>query len=162
MTPTRSNLAAASSGGCARQFSVTSNTIFHSRKKSFTDLLAALCIVLNAAKGVSALQLARDLKCQHKTAWILAHKLRQALASEMANAKLSGEVEIDGMHTGGAVRPANLKDNRVDRRRAPNRSASRRVVIALRDRKGRRIRSLASTSQKALRSCAASSCRACR
>lgn len=123
--------------GCGRQFSVTSQTIFHGRKKSFTDLLAAVCIVLNAAKGVSALQLARDLKCQHKTAWILAHKIRQALASEIANATLSGEIEIDGMHTGGKIRPANLKENRVDRRRAPNQSDKRRVVIALRARKGR-------------------------
>jgi transposase-like protein len=123
--------------GCGRQFSVTSNTVFHGRKKSFTDLLAALCIVLNAAKGVSGLQLARDLKCQHKTAWILAHKIRQALAAELANTKLSGEVEIDGMYTGGKIRPANLKENRVDRRRAPVQTGARRVVIALRARKGR-------------------------
>jgi len=121
--------------GCGRQFSVTTNTIFHSRKKSFTDLLAALCIVFNAAKGVSALQLARDLRCQHKTAWVLAHKIRQALADESANATLAGEVEIDGMHTGGKIRPANLKENRIDRRRAQN--DARRVVIALRARKGR-------------------------
>src|SRR5947209_17542040 len=79
--------------GCGRQFSVTSGTIFHSRKKSFTDLLAALCIVLNAAKGVSALQLARDIKCQHKSAWILGHKIRQAMAAETADTKLDGEIE---------------------------------------------------------------------
>jgi transposase-like protein len=123
--------------GCGRQFSVTSGTIFHGRKKSFTDLLAALCIVLDAAKGVSALQLARDLCCQHKTAWVLVHKIRQALAAELADAKLSGEIEIDGMHTGGAIRPANLKENRVDRRRAPHQTGARRVVIALRARNGR-------------------------
>lgn len=123
--------------GCGSQFSVTSGTIFHSRKKSFTDLLAALCIVLNAAKGLSALQLARDLKCQHKSAWVLSHKMRQALASELANAKLAGEIEIDGMYHGGKIRPANLKENRVDRRRAPLQTGTRRVVIALRARKGR-------------------------
>jgi transposase-like protein len=123
--------------GCGQQFSVTSNTIFHGRKKSFTDLLAAICIIMNAAKGVSALQLARDLKCQHKSAWVLAHKIRQALADESANAKLSGEIEIDGMYTGGVIRPANLKENRIDRRLAPNQTGKRRVVIALRARKGR-------------------------
>lgn len=47
--------------GCGRQFSVTSNTIFHGRKKSFTDLLAAICIIMNAAKGVSALRAYRRL-----------------------------------------------------------------------------------------------------
>ena len=44
----------------------TSGTMFHSRKLSFTDILAALCIIANAAKGVSALQLSRDLDVQAK------------------------------------------------------------------------------------------------
>jgi len=52
---------------CAAQYSPTAGTIFHSRKLSFTDLLAALCIVANAAKGLSALQLSRDLDVQAKT-----------------------------------------------------------------------------------------------
>ncbi len=69
--------------GLLAQFSVTSGTIFASRKMSYTDLLAAIVIVINGAKGVSALQLARDLDCQHKTAFVLAHKLREAMASEI-------------------------------------------------------------------------------
>ena len=52
--------------GCLHQFSVTSGTIFASRKLSFTDLLAAICIHVNAVKGISALQLARDLDVQAK------------------------------------------------------------------------------------------------
>lgn len=124
---------------CRHQYSVTSGTMFHSRKKSFTDLLAAVCIIANGAKGISALQLARDLDCQHKTAFVLAHKIRQAMASETATAGLSGEVEIDGMYTGGSIRPANLKENRVDRRRAPVQTGKRRVVIALRQRGGRTL-----------------------
>lgn len=58
---------------CGKQFSVTSGTIFASRKMSFVDLLAAICIIINGAKGISALQLARDLDCQHKTAFVLSH-----------------------------------------------------------------------------------------
>ena len=42
--------------GCYHQFSVTSGTIFASRKLSFTDLLAAITIFVNGAKGVAALQ----------------------------------------------------------------------------------------------------------
>ncbi len=38
---------------CSRQFSVTSGTIFASRKMAFVDLLAAICITVNASKGVS-------------------------------------------------------------------------------------------------------------
>jgi transposase-like protein len=122
---------------CGKQYSVTSGTIFHSRKKSFTDLLAAACIIVNGAKGISALQLARDLDCQHKTAFVLAHKIREALAAEAATAALAGEIEIDGMYTGGVVRPANRKEDRLDRRTVPVRSEERRVVIALRQREGR-------------------------
>ena len=56
---------------CHHQFSVTSGTIFASRKMDFVDLLAAICILVNASKGVSAVQLSRDIDCQYKTAFVL-------------------------------------------------------------------------------------------
>lgn len=124
---------------CGTQFSVTSGTILASRKMSFTDLLAAICIIVNGAKGVAALQLARDLDCQHKTAFVLSHKIREALASEMKGASLFGEVEIDGAYFGGHVRPANHKDARKDRRLSENRSDKRRVVVTMRERQGRTL-----------------------
>src|SRR3954453_13745991 len=46
---------------CSHQFSVTSAPIFASRKLPFVDLLGAICIFVNAVKGLSALQLSRDL-----------------------------------------------------------------------------------------------------
>lgn len=124
---------------CGKQYSVTSGTIFASRKMSFTDLLAALCIIANAAKGISALQLSRDISCQHKTAFVFAHKLREAMASETKGASLTGDVEIDGAFFGGSIRPANLKENRIDRRLAEHQTGKRRVVVALRQRKGRTL-----------------------
>jgi transposase-like protein len=72
---------------CHHQFSVTSGTIFASRKMDFVDLLAAICILVNAAKGVSMVQLSRDLDCQYKTAFVLAHKLREAMARKCRPAK---------------------------------------------------------------------------
>ena len=92
---------------CGKQYSVTSGTILASRKMSFVDLLAAICIIANAAKGISALQLSRDLDCQHKTAFVLAHKIREAMAAEMKDHELDGEVETDGAYFGGHIRPAN-------------------------------------------------------
>lgn len=124
---------------CRHRFSVTSGTILASRKLKFTDLLAAICILANAAKGVSALQLARDLDVQHKTAFVLAHKLREALASETKDATLSGEVEVDGCYVGGHIRPANLKENRKDRRLAEHQTGTRRVVVTFRQRQGRTL-----------------------
>ena len=69
---------------CHHQYSVTSGTIFAGRKMSFTDLLAAVVIFGNGAKGVAALHLSRDLNCQYKTAFILSHKLHEAMAIEQA------------------------------------------------------------------------------
>jgi transposase-like protein len=100
---------------CWHQFSVTSGTIFASRKMAFTDLLAAICIFVNAVKGLSALQLSRDLDCQYKTAFVLAHKLREALKGEIDGHELCGTVEIDGQYHGGHIRPANLKEDRGPR-----------------------------------------------
>lgn len=121
------------------QFSVTSGTIFASRKLSFVGLLAAICLFVNASKGVSAVQLSRDLDVQHKTAFVLMHKLREALAAEVRKVELRGEVEVDGAAFGGHVRPANLREGRVDRRLAGNRSGKRRVVVVLRQRGGRTL-----------------------
>lgn len=124
---------------CHRQFSVTSGTIFACRKLSFVDLLGAICLFVNASKGLSAVQLSRDLDVQHKTAFVLMHKLREALAAEVREVQLSGEVEVDGAAFGGHVRPANLREERVDRRLAGNRSGKRRVVVVLRQRGGRTL-----------------------
>lgn len=125
---------------CERQFSVTSGTIFASRKLAVRDYLLAIAIFVNGAKGYAALQLSRDLDCQYKTAFVLAHKIREALTAEQAQAeKLKGTVEIDGGHFGGHVRPANFKENRRDRRLARHQTGKRRVVVVMRERKGRTV-----------------------
>lgn len=89
---------------CRHQFSVTAGTIFASRKLPIRDYLAAICIFVNAVKGISALQLGRDLDCQYKTAFVMAHKLREAIGDSQTKGILSGEVEIDGAYFGGKSR----------------------------------------------------------
>src|SRR5690606_3169372 len=112
-----------------------------SHKLPFTDMLAAIAILSNAAKGVSAMQLSRDINVQHKTAWVLAHKLREAMAAETKDHMLSGIVEVDGAFFGGHVRPENRKEDRVDRRRSEHQSGKRRAVVVARERKGRTLTS---------------------
>lgn len=124
---------------CHHQFSVTSGTIFASRKMSFTDLLAAIVIFVNGAKGVSALQVSRDLDCQYKTAFVLSHKLREAMAREQEGRSLNGIVEIDGGYFGGYVKPENRKEDRKDRRLKANSSGKRECVVIMRERKGRSL-----------------------
>jgi transposase-like protein len=124
---------------CKHHFSVTSGTIFASRKLSFMDMLAAICILANAAKGVSSVQLSRDLGVQYRTAFVLAHKIREAIAIETQGVTLDDECEIDGAYFGGSIRPANNEFNRIDRRLKENQTGKRRVVIALRERQGRTL-----------------------
>lgn len=121
---------------CHHKFSVTSGSIFASRKMSLRDILAAIAIFVNGAKGYAALQLSRDLDCQYKTAFVLTHKLREALAAEQAAQEISGEVEVDGAYFGGYVKPENRKEDRIDRRLAMHQTGKRRVVVVMRERNG--------------------------
>jgi hypothetical protein len=85
---------------------------------------------------------ARDLDVQYKTAFVLAHKLREAMASSMKALRIGGEgriAEIDGAWFGGHVRPENLAVDRIDRRLAENQSGKRRVVVVMRERGGRTL-----------------------
>lgn len=127
---------------CRRQFSETSGTLFAWRKLPIRDYLIAIVIFVNAVKGISALQLGRDLDVQYKTAYVMAHKLREAMASEMRGVVLGGEgvvAEVDGCYVGGHVRPENRKEDRKDRRLVENQTGNRRVVVAIRERNGRTL-----------------------
>jgi transposase-like protein len=123
---------------CKSQFSLTSGTIFASRKLAIRDILSAIAIFVNGAKGHSALQLSRDLDVQYKTAFVLSHKIREALASQLP-AQVSGEVEVDGAYFGGYIKPRNYKENRRDRRLAINQNGKRRVVVVMRERGGNAV-----------------------
>jgi transposase-like protein len=133
---------------CQHQFSVTSGTIFASHKRPIRDYLLAIAIFVNGAKGHSALQLSRDLDCQYKTAFVLAHKIREAIGATDKGATVSGEVEIDGMYAGGYVKPANHRENRRDRRLAINQNGKRQVVIVARERHGKTLTFVAKTEDQ--------------
>src|SRR5580700_2671689 len=124
---------------CGHQFSVTSGTIFASRKLPIRDYLAAIVIFVNAVKGVSALQLGRDLDVQYKTAFVLAHKLREAIGAQQSEGTLSGVVEVDGAYVGGHSKPANEITDRKDRRLAEEQTGKRQSVVVARERGGRTL-----------------------
>lgn len=125
--------------GCAKQFSITSGTIFASRKLAVRDILAAIAIFINGAKGYSALHLSRDLSVDYKTAFVLLHKLRESIGVAQAEGTLSGTVEVDGAYFGGYVKPANERKDRKDRRKKIHQSGKRQSVIVMRERKGRTL-----------------------
>lgn len=106
---------------CFSVFSSTSGTIFHGRKLSFQTLLMGIAMFISSANGCPALRLQRDLDVQAKTAFVFAHKLREAIQLIHHVPVMSGIVELDGGHFGGRPR-----HNRV-RRRPTNAAIASRV-----------------------------------
>jgi transposase-like protein len=86
---------------CGRSFSVLVGTIFESTKLPITKWFVAICLILNAKKGISSLQLARDLKVNRNSAWYLQKRLRQAMQDN--DFILKGLVEIDETYVGGSL-----------------------------------------------------------
>jgi transposase-like protein len=128
--------------GCRRKFSLTSQTLFHSRKLPVRDYLAIIALFVNGVKGTSALQISRDLNINPKSAFVLLHKLREAMGSQVHNPdepELSGEVQIDGAYFGGHIKPENRKADRKDRRLAEEQTGKRQVVVVAREVRGRTL-----------------------
>jgi transposase-like protein len=125
--------------GCKKDFSITNGTLFASHKLPLRCYLAAIAFFCNEVKGKSALALSRDLCVSYKCAFVLLHKLREAMAEEMRGRVVGGEgkeAEIDGGYFGGYVKPANHKEDRKDRRFARNQNGKRKVVVIIRERGG--------------------------
>lgn len=139
---------------CRKDFSITSGTLFASHKLPLKGYLAAVAIFCNEVKGKSMLALSRDLGVSYKAAFVLAHKLREAMAGEMKGRTVGGEgkvAEVDGGHFGGYVRPANLREHRKDRRYAENQSGKRKAVIIIRERGGASVPAVFKTEGQATR-----------
>ena len=135
--PRRSGLPRFRCKACRRDFSPTSGTLFAYHKLPIQDYLAAVAIFCNEVKGKSALALSRDLGVQYKTAFVLADKIREAMAAEMKGVNIGGAgriAEVDGPWFGGHVRPENRKADRMDRRLTENLSGKRHQVSACRSR----------------------------
>jgi hypothetical protein len=119
-----------------------SGTLFASHKLPLKGYLAAIAIFCNEVKGKAALALSRDLGTSYKTSFVLAHKLREAMAEELKGRVVGGEgkvAEVDGGYFGGYVKPANHRENRRDRRLARNQTGKRKVVVIVRERNGQSV-----------------------
>jgi len=80
---------------CGYQFAATTGTIFHDSHLPLEKWFMALALILNAKKGVSALQVGRDLGIpeeNYKTVWYLCHRIREAMQE---GGLLTGVVEAD-------------------------------------------------------------------
>jgi len=139
---------------CGKDFSVTSGTLFASHKLPLRAYLAAIAIFCNEVKGKSALAISRDLGVSYKSAFVLLHKLREAMAEELKGRVIGGEgkiAEVDGGYFGGYSKPANLRENRRDRRLARNQTGKRQVVVVVRERNGNSVPAVFRTEHQAQR-----------
>jgi transposase-like protein len=117
---------------CRKKFSVTSGTLFHSRKLAIRDHLAVIALFCNGVKGVAALRMSRDMNINPKSAFVLLHKLREGMGAVVhAGDELAGEVEVDGAYFGSRTRPANRV---ADRRQQRRENIKPQVVVVARER----------------------------
>ena len=116
---------------CGKQFTVTVNTIMYRSKIPMTKWLVAFHLMCSSKKGISALQLQRELGLgSYQTAWHMAHRVRYAMNSGGLAAPLKGDVEVDETNIGRKPRKGSPKKS------IRGRSTKRQPVMALVERNG--------------------------
>ena len=90
---------------CRKQFSVTTQTVMEDTHLPLKVWAMAFHFMTTAKKGMSALQLQRNLGIgSYRTAWFLAHRIREAMRCEPVAGMLKGTVEVDETFVGGKPR----------------------------------------------------------
>ncbi len=96
---------------CGLHFSATTGTLFHDSHLPLTKWFAAMALMAEAKKGISANQVSRHIGCSYKTAWYLCHRIRKAM-EELNAPALGGPgkvVEVDETFVGGVTRRKGMK-----------------------------------------------------
>ncbi len=88
---------------CRKSFSVTVGTIFHQSHVELQKWFILIALMMNAKKGLSACQAARDLGMRRPTVWSMMHRVRKAMSADEAQL-LMGIVEMDETYVGGKPR----------------------------------------------------------
>jgi transposase-like protein len=94
---------------CGYHFSVTAGTIFHDSHLPLTKWFAAIYLICESKKGISANQLKRTIGVSYKTAWYLCHRIRAAVA-DADTSLLNGIVEVDETYIGGKAKNMHAKE----------------------------------------------------
>ena len=127
---------------CQRHFYITTNTIFSFHKLPLVDILAATLLIVNSSKGISAIDISRHLNINYKTAFVLCHKLREALFKTRDLRPMQGEIHEDGAWINFTLRKPNYrKNNHKQRQQAdekerkfPKFRPTKRCIISLNQR----------------------------
>jgi transposase-like protein len=89
---------------CRRQTSLTAGTLFAGTKLALTKWLLAIYLLTQAKNGISAMDLARQVGVCYNSAWLMKHKLMQAMLEREQGRKLTGVIQMDDAYWGGRRR----------------------------------------------------------
>lgn len=116
-------------------FTVRTGTIFERSKVPLHKWLYAMYLLVTARKGISSLQLAKEIGITQKSAWFVLHRLREACSTSAVMEKLKGVVELDECFIGG--KEANKHEHK--KLRAGRGPVGKTAVLGMRERGGRTI-----------------------
>lgn len=118
---------------CRKDFSVKTGTLMHDSKLGLRIWAIALYLMNTGIKGVSSMKLHRDLGITQKTAWYLAHRIREAWAS--GNQLFTGPVEVDETYMGGK----NANKHSDKKIQNANGTIGKTAVVGMKDRKTNQV-----------------------
>lgn len=125
---------------CYKKYSVTVGTVFHASNIPLTTWFPAMYIISSHKKGISSVQLAKDLGVTQKTAWFMLHRIRESLKDKDSNL-LKGTVEADETYMGRKYRSdyKGLPEAEIDYK-MQSKSAGKGAVIGLVERKTGKVK----------------------
>lgn len=118
---------------CKEDFTVRTGTIFERSHVPLNKWLYAMYLLVTARKGISSLQLSKQIGITQKSAWFLLHRLREACGKELI--KLRGIIEVDETYIGG--KEGNKHESK--KLHMGRGAVGKAAVIGLRERGGRTI-----------------------